>query len=58
MMSETNALNLGGMSMLEGSIGDEQLGRQPLGKVSVNMTYAMAVAVGGAVEGHKILGQE
>jgi len=43
MMSETNALNPGGMLILD-SIGALQ-------KVSVNMASAMGMVVGGAVEG-------
>jgi hypothetical protein len=44
MMSEMNALNLGGTLLLVDSIGT-------LEKVSVNMASAMVVVVGGAAEG-------
>ena len=44
MMSETNALNLGGTLVLVGSIG-------ALEKDSVNMASPMVVVVGGAAEG-------
>lgn len=59
MTSEMNALNLEGMLTLGGSIGDEELGRlMALENVSVDMSSAMAVAVGEAAAGpHKTLGQ-
>jgi len=44
MMSETNALTLGGTLILVDSIG-------ALEKVSVNMASAMGVVVAGAAEG-------
>jgi len=44
MMSETNALNLGGTLILVDSIG-------ALEKASVNVASAMGVVVGGVAEG-------
>jgi len=53
MTNETNALNLGGTLTFGDSIGDGG-GREE--KDSVNMAFAIAVVVGGAVEGHETLG--
>lgn len=41
MTSVTNAVNLEGMLILEGSIEDRELGCFRVGKVSVNMASAM-----------------
>lgn len=57
MTSVTNAVNLEGMLILEGSIEDKELGCFRVGKVSVNMASAMGAVWGGAEGHYKTLGQ-
>lgn len=54
MTNETKALNLGGTLTFAGSIGDRGEEEE---KDSVNVAFAIAVVVGGAVGGHETLGR-